>query len=41
MYQDCLNYLFDEIQIVPVDVDLVDDKNENIAYGKEDNGFLF
>ena len=30
MYQECLNYLFDEIQSVPVEADLVDEDNENI-----------
>lgn len=41
MYQDCLNYLFDEIQSAPVEADLVDEDNENIEYGKEDNMLPF
>jgi hypothetical protein len=41
MYQDSLNYLFDEIQIAPVEVNLVDKNNENIEYGKEDNRLPF
>jgi hypothetical protein len=41
MYQDCLNYLFHEIQSAPVEADLVDENNENIEYNKEYNRFLF
>lgn len=41
MYQDCLNYLFDEIQSVPVEADLEDEDNGNIEYDKEDNRLPF
>lgn len=41
MYQECLNYLFDEIQSVSVEADLIDEDNGNIEYGKENNKLLF
>jgi hypothetical protein len=41
MYQDCLNYLFHEIQSVPVEADLLDEDNENIVCNKGDERLLF
>lgn len=41
MNQDCLNYLFDEIQSVPIEANLIDENNENIECTKKDDRLFF
>jgi len=41
MYQDSLNYLFEEIQSAPVEANLVDEDNKNTVSSKKEDKLLF